>query len=88
MRCVLPGGATLTESKRRGDEQRVACRRPAAVQERTRPIGTWTRLLRAIKKRIQGIDPKQLETIKLILEIGVALLALIGGIIALVWGSR
>jgi hypothetical protein len=96
MRWVLPGGATLGGSNRGDNERAVAFRPLAAVREQKIPRKTgrlqtiklvfdsWARwLLLAIRVR-----KEHLETIKLVLEIGVALLALIGGIIALFWGSR
>ena len=88
MKRVLPGGATLDESDLGDGVQTVVCRPGVAVLERTKPVGICTKLRQAINTMVQGINTGQLHAIKLVLEIGVALVALIGGIIALVWGSR
>lgn len=94
MRWVLPGGATLRDS----DERRVACRPLAAVRERTRPVGLRIKLRQRVKGMLGRWVPglllavrqrkEQLETIKLVLEIGAVAATLIGGLIALIWRSR
>jgi hypothetical protein len=94
MRWVLPGGAKLGERDRAGDELAMACRPGAAVLERVRPPRPptiWERLCAAVKRVWAGLagcwgwfyDPKGPDTLKRVLEVLTALVALITAILAL-----
>ena len=96
MRWVLPGGAVLGGSNRRGDEPAVACRPGAAVLESVRPL-TLLERLRAAVKRVRGrlagfwrwlCSPKGLATVKRVLEVLALLVGLITAILALLVGLR
>ena len=99
MRRVLPGGATLGGSRHESNERPVACRPLASVVERTiprrkTPSDDDKLITRAEPPPLPPEPPpqapekhpatiKQLSTVKLVLEVLIAIVGLIGAILAL-----
>jgi hypothetical protein len=90
MRWVLPGGAVLGGTNRKGCERPVVCRPHAAVLERTRPRPAIVRCLTYLAPCLTkvGRSLPRLTKTKLFLEVLVLLVGLIGAILALLGLSR
>jgi hypothetical protein len=86
MRLTLPGGAILDDRRYGGDTRRIACRPQTAVEERVRTHQTATRSTGTTPKKDVSsslLDRKRLSKAKLLVEVLIAIVTLIGLILGL-----